>query len=227
MIQKRLTRPLILGLVAGGALLSTAGCDALKEVLLNADVPSAALAKVELVDNPSVNTLMAWSCFEYLGGGTTCGLLGFDSQPNNSQLRFSFDVVFDLFNPNAAFSIPLIETLVGVNVFDNTNLGAVCVSFCDPDDPEGEPDADAEGSCQTDGSTDVLSPEDLAPTVEQLVSLATDVATGSLDDNWDYRVIPKFSEGSCQPAEQTCVEEEIDGVANMCCDDVCEPMASG
>ena len=224
---KRLSRPLLLGIGAGSLLLGGASCEVIKEVLSSVDVPSAALARVDLVDNPSVNTLMAWSCFEYIGNSTTCNLLGFDSQPNNNQLRFSFDIVFDLLNPNSAFSIPLIETLVGINVFDGDNLGAVCVSFCDPDDPSCEPSSDAAGSCDVEGATDVMSPEDLTPTVDQLLNLATDVATGTLDDNWDYRVIPAFSEQSCQGADVTCTQEDVDGVSSMCCDGVCEPLATG
>ena len=221
---KPLARTALLGLSAGFLLFGGVACDVVKEVLANAKAPSAALARVDLVDNPSVNTLMSWSCHEYIGG-TTCSLLGFDSQPNDNQLRFSFDVVFDLLNPNSAFSIPLIETLVGIDVFDGDNLGAVCVSFCDPGDPSCEPDADAAGSCDTEGASDVMSPEDLVPTVDQFLNLATDVATGTLDDNWDYRVIPSYSEQSCQTS--VCTQEDIDGVPSMCCDDVCEPLEAG
>jgi hypothetical protein len=215
--------------VGGGALLINAGCEQVKDALesvVNAEVPSASLARVDLVQSPSVNTLMQWSCLEYLNS-TTCALAGWTSQPSDSQLRFSFDIVFDLLNPNAGFSIPLIETLVGINVFEDTNLGAVCVSFCDPDDPSCEPAADAEGACDTEGSTELLGADDLIPTVDQLLSLASDVATGTLDDNWDYRVIPAYSEQYCDAGGATCTEEEVDGQLSMCCDGECTAIEAG
>lgn len=190
-----LRRALLVG-ASVTALAGAVACDVVQEIIESAEAPTASLARVDLVDNPNLDTLMAWGCHEYLGG-TTCSLLGVGDAPSNKQLRFSFDVVFDLINPNTAFPIPLVETLLGVNVFEGTNLGVICVSFCDPDDLECEPSRDAEGSCQVDGSTELLGAEDLVPTVEQLVDIATDVATGTLDDNWDYRVIPASTQASC------------------------------
>jgi len=217
--------------LAAGLGIFAVGCDKVADLVggvVNATAPTSSLARVDLVENPSTNTLLAWSCYEYgfdeveVFGVNSCEYAGWSSQPSDSQLRFSFDIVFDLFNPNGGFAIPLIELLLGIDVFDGDNLGAVCVSFCDPEVEDCTPTADAEGACAVDDSTDVNSIEDLAPSVDDLVELATDVATGDLDTNFDYRVIPKYTEQSCG-----CTSEVVDGVESMCCGGECAPLETG
>lgn len=96
--------------------------------------------------------------------------------------------MFDLSNPNASIPIPMVETLLGFTAFETANLGSVCISFCDPDDASCQPTQDAEGACNVKESQDVDEPEDLIPSVEELVGLAEGVVAGELD-NSDWRVI--------------------------------------
>ena len=82
---------------SAAALVGGVACDAVKEVVESvsgAQVPTASLARVDLVDNPSANRIMDWACFEYFGD-FYCSAFGL-SEPTDKQLRFSFDVVFDL-----------------------------------------------------------------------------------------------------------------------------------
>lgn len=173
------------------AALALSGCDLLTEVAKSTDVsaPEASLNRVEQTDGPTNEQSLSWICYEFLSD-TTCQLAGWDSQPSDAAMRLSFDLVFDLNNPNDTIPIPLVEILLGINVIDNTNLGSVCISFCDPDDATCEPGVNVEGACEVDDETvDVKEPQDLIPTVDDLVGLAEAIAEGEVD-NSDFRVIP-------------------------------------
>lgn len=206
----------------------TTGCDTVRELVKNPpELPAANLRQVDLVKAPSFDDLAAWTCFDFGGSGATCGLLGWDAKPARKDMQFGFDLVFDLFNPNSAFGIPLVELLLGFVVYDDQNLGAICVSFCDPSEADCDPASTPEDACKVDTSEDIDGIDDLVPTVDDLLDLADDVLDGSVDENFHWRTIPKFSEQMCHDAEDACVEEEVDGVAQMCCGDTCEPLARG
>ena len=173
-------------LVGGCAMLG--GCDKLGE-LLDVKLPTASLNRLDLVKNPTVEQLAGYGCFDVLKlGALTCDdLLKLESPPKKD-LQFSFDIVFDLTNPNDNLVFPLVETLLGFRAFDTANLGSLCVSFCDPEVEDCVPTFDAEGACEVKGSNDVQGPGDLIPTVDDMLGLAQSIAEGEVD-NSDWRVI--------------------------------------
>jgi hypothetical protein len=165
------------------------GCDDLEGVL-GARAPVANLERVALVRAPKSEELLGYGCAQALGDGA-CATVGLEA-PARNELSFSFDLVFSLSNPNA-FPVPLVETLLGFSAFDQDNLGSVCVSFCDPGDPSCEPAIDAKGACDPEGSRQVAGPEDLIPTVDDLVRLAEGAASGEAGvENGEWRVIDPF-----------------------------------
>jgi hypothetical protein len=169
------------------SLLALTGCDQLQDAL-NLKVPTGELNRVDLARSPTVDQLASWGCFEYVGSDT-CSLLGFQ-KPKKSDMQFSFDLVFDLHNPNANVAIPLVDLLLGFTAFGDQNLGSVCLSFCDPDDAECVPQSNAEGACHAKGADDIEQPEDLIPTVDDLLTLAQDVTADGTIDNGAWRTIP-------------------------------------
>lgn len=182
------------GAVSAAALATmtvSAGCDVVKDVLDGVELPTGGLNRVDLVKSPTTNQLIAWECAE-LFGQSFCSTLGFQDAPSPPELQFSFDLVFDLANPNPDFPIPLVEILMGFVVLQEQNLGAVCVSFCDPDQEDCEPAQDAPGACEVDDATGVQQAGDIIPTVDDLVGIAEGIATGSAGDadNGEWRVIP-------------------------------------
>jgi len=218
--------------LAALALLATTApltsCAALTDALANGvKAPTSGLNRVDLVESPSLNKLLNFSCHNYLGASSSaCQLAGWNSPPRKSDLRFSFDIVFDLYNPNAQLPIPLVELLLGFTVFSDQNLGAVCVSFCDPDAEDcASAGQNLQGACEIDdNTTEVDEASDLVPSVDDLMDLATDLSNGTAD-NWEFRVIPSAATGDCQPAGSECVEESgADGAPQMCCDGECTPM---
>lgn len=181
----------ISGLLLLGGLSFSAGCDVLEDVLDGVQLPVAGMNRVDLVRSPTTDQLLSWQCTE-LFGTSLCSTVGLQDAPSAEDLQFSFDLVFDLSNPNPDLPIPLVEILLGFLVFEESNLGSVCVSFCDPDEQACEPAQDVPGACEIDEATDVQQAGDILPTVDDLVGLAEDLVQGSgeLGDNGDWRVIP-------------------------------------
>ncbi|MEQ1568506.1 MAG: hypothetical protein ABMA64_22910 [Myxococcota bacterium] len=171
------------------SLLLLTGCEQVLEALEELKVPTGQLARVDLLKSPSTNQLASWGCFEVLGIGDTCSLVGF-VKPKKADMGFAFDLVFDLSNPNPDVPIPLVELLLGFTVFDGANLGSACLSFCDPAAEKCVPTVDAEGACKTKAADDIREPEDLLPTVEDLLELAQDVAEDGEFGNGEFRTIP-------------------------------------
>jgi hypothetical protein len=170
--------------------LGSVGCE---DVLKNVKAPDALLDRIDLLEAPSANKLARYACHEWVGNSSVCeATLG--SKPKKSNMRFSFDVVFDLNNPNKNFPIPLVEMLLAMNVYpDDTNqdLGAVCVSFCDAGDSSCTPDADAQAACDLSSATQVDTVSDVVPSVDDMIELATDVANGETDNSYEFQYIPK------------------------------------
>jgi hypothetical protein len=169
--------------ILGGVLLG--GCEVLDDIADGVEAPTAALERVDLVHAPEVDELAAWQCYEAFSD-VVCQTGGLSSKPKKNQLKYSFDLVFDLGNPNESIPIPLVELLLGMDVYEGNNLGRACVSFCDPDVEDCAPAIDAEGACQADEAEDVDSFEDIIPTVEDLVDIGEAVMGDDLD-NGDWR----------------------------------------
>ncbi|MFN3200887.1 MAG: hypothetical protein ACE366_20980 [Bradymonadia bacterium] len=221
----------VAALVSIGAM----GCDALNS-LSNGEEgfdpmpPTASLTSVLLVENPSQSELAAYYCDDLIGGG---GLLGgacelaFGPAPVKESLRFSFDTVYGLGNPNT-FPVPTVEILVALDVFEGdakAALGTLCVSFCDPEEEDCVAPS-AEQACQADGDARGLL--DYEPTVEGFIELATDVIDGTFEDSFDnlkFRVIPERQLSDCRPEEDACaIQTADDGAQQICCDGACTPV---
>lgn len=170
----------LIGLVAIGA--TSTGCAEVAKAL-GFSWPSVDLNRVDLVDGPSATQALSWSCFEFVG---FCP--GLD-KPSDQAMDMSFDVVFDMTNENRTFPIPLVEILMGVAVFEDEDLGAMCVSFCDPDEEDCAPEIDAEGACDVDTAEKVDGASDLVPNASDIASLATGSADGETD-NGEFRMVP-------------------------------------
>jgi len=173
--------------LSGLAGLSLVGCDAIKESVGRIAPPGAEFIGVDLVDHPSPRELARYGCYSLLSDAV-CEAANLNPI-NKSKLGFSFDVGFDLSNNNDRVPIPLVEILLATSVYEDANLGSVCVSFCDPDAEDCSPTANAEGSCNAENAAEVTTPADIVPTVDELTSIATAVATGDYD-NGAFRVIP-------------------------------------
>jgi hypothetical protein len=174
--------------------LSLGGCDVVEGVL-GIKAPKGSLMRVDLVKSPTMDQLLGWGCFEFLSGAigeATCQGAGLRNPPR-SQLLFSFDLVFDLRNPNESVPIPLVELLLGFSVFDGANLGGACLSFCDPEEEDCVATAGAVDAC-AEGAETIDEAGDIVPTIDELFELAESAATGDLGfDNMDWRTIPARS----------------------------------
>lgn len=151
-----------------------AGCTDLEEALDFAP-PEVAVTGVELADAPSASELLGYACVQALDESLCSTVL---PTPAKEDLAFSFDVLFELTNPNSV-PIPLIETLIAFSAFGDENVGTACVQFCDPSEPDCEPVVNGEGGCEpAPGVTDT---GDLVPTVDELIDFVQDP---SLDGDW-------------------------------------------
>jgi len=169
--------------IAGLAGIGLVGCEAIGKIA----PPGAEFVGIDLVERPSARELARWGCFEYLGK-TACKLANLNNVADKD-LLFSFDIVFDLSNNNEKIPIPLVEILLATTVFEDENLGAVCISFCDPESEECKSETNAEGACDAEGAEEIKSAADIVPTVDELQELASDVASGDFD-NSEFRTIP-------------------------------------
>ena len=189
--RSALRRALLPGAALGLALTAatSVGCGT---DLFKVQAPTASLDRVDLLDHPNTNKLMRWACYEYLSE-TECSLAGL-SPINTNNMRFSIDVVFELTNPNKDFAIPLVEMLLSMTVYPEDtaeNLGAICVSFCDPGESTCTPAADAERACSLDDAKQIDTVADAIPSVDELFEIAEEVADGDIDGNNSFRMIPK------------------------------------
>lgn len=189
-----LLTPLLLGTAC------TPGGDALEETPAP---PYAELARVDLTDSPKNEVLANFYCRD-LVSALVCDFVFDDPPPEKSTLKFSFETVFELGNPNS-FSVPMVELLLAFKVFEGqrqSELAALCVSFCDPaaEDCEAKKPEEA---CQPPDKT-VRSLEDFVPTVDDLVRVAKQAVDGTLDENLSFRVIPGRSFLRCRPVGTTC-----------------------
>ncbi|MAY79420.1 MAG: hypothetical protein CL930_01405 [Deltaproteobacteria bacterium] len=185
-------RTKIVGVTSLGALglltMGMIGCDAVKNVVGEILPPDAEFSRVDLKDKPTARELARYACHQAGGNSTICG-----NNISKDKLLFSFDIVFDLANNNEKVPIPLVEILLGVSVYDDENLGAVCISFCDPEDPECASESNAEGACDAENAEEVTTAADIVPTVDELTNIAESVADGDFG-NHEFRTIPAQEE---------------------------------
>ena len=229
--------------VARGGLIASLGlallsCDQLDSLASQAgsaveevEPPSAALGTVELMAQPSTEQLVAWFCPDLLASYLCTPVIG--PRPEKSKLRFSFELVFDLGNPNG-FPVPTIEMLIALSVFegrDEAELGALCVSFCDPEAEQCDGGAaTAEEACRAP-DVNISDLDDYEPSVDDLIEIATGLATGEIvdeiRDNLTYRVIPARAASDCHESVDDCRAGEGEGEATMCCGDDCAALPDG
>ncbi len=176
------------------------GCDVLESELARSgldevdlpDAPTATLKGVELTKKPRNEALAGYYCGDLADGSllaeAAC-VAAFGEAPPKSTLQFGFVTIFELENTND-FPIPLVEVMLALDVFEGTDkaeLGAVCISFCDP---ESESCAPPDAPCRVD-DPDVRDLETFEPTVEDFIELAAAAATGELfEANHQFRFIP-------------------------------------
>ncbi len=184
------------------------------------DPPEAKISALNLLEHPSEKQLAAYYCSD-LGDDFLCSL-AFSKIPKRSDLKFSFETVFDLGNPNS-FPIPTIEMLLALDVFegaDQAELAALCISFCDPQVEDC--DIQQEEACQMEGQDIKEYKPSIDDLIELAVDVAQDVATGELDENLKFRMIPGRELLSCQP-DPDC---EVRG-DQFCCAGSCKTLKPG
>jgi hypothetical protein len=159
--------------------------------------PYSELSEVALKEAPQNMVLANFYCRD-LVSDLICDFAFDDPPVKKETLKFSFETVFKLGNPNK-FSVPMVELLLALKVFEGqkqSELAALCISFCDPAAEDcAEVSADA---CKAPDQT-VRSIEDFVPTIDDLVRVAKQAATGELDDNLKFRVIPARDFQRCRP----------------------------
>ena len=178
-------------------LLSLTACD---ELIENPpELPSVEYQDTELTSPPKASKLASYFCKDMLGSTIYTYVCKdvFGTAPKKKNMKFNFLMTFNLENPNA-FPIPLVEMLLALDVFqgkNNSELSAICVSFCDPDAGVEECDP-ADAACEADEG-DIKSIEDFNPTTEDLIGLATDIGEavldGELPEDLQFKVIPAAS----------------------------------
>jgi len=164
-----------------GVVVLSSGCDTGEKSAVVP--PEGAIVGVELVRAPNALQVLAWQCNE-LGLGVDCAPVG--PRPPDEDLLIGFDIDIDVRNPNVTIQIPMIEALTGLTVFDSANLGSICVTLCDPEDERCEAESNAEGACE--GGQGAPGPEDLAPTVPDLIELAIGQDDGTYE-NHQWRIL--------------------------------------
>jgi len=185
----RLTARLVLCAVLP---LSMVSCELLNQAAQGANVsalkPELGLGDVVLVSHPTTTDLAAWYCPEIIpstglvSSTVLCeAVLG--PRPPEHRMQFHFEIKYLLDNPNN-FPVPTTEILAAIEVFRGQSaaeLGAVCVTLCNPDDfaCNGEPGAN---DCKDDVN-DIETIDDLKQSaVTALITLAVDAATGNVEN---------------------------------------------
>lgn len=191
--------------------------------------PTASLRTVELSARPTNSNLAAYFCNDYGEGipfaqDACAGFFG--AVPAKADIKFSFETVFDLGNANE-FPIPTVEMLLGLDVFPGTNvaeLGAVCVSFCDPEREACEEMPPGSGCQPPDKNVNDI--EDFVPTVEDFIRIGASIAAGNdlIDDNILFRVIPSVQKTGCSARSEA---REVDGQNFLCDGDDCQAVEPG
>jgi hypothetical protein len=146
--------------------LSLGSCELANSLGQSAKMPTITYKQTSLVKSPSAKKVGHYFC------GSLCG----SAVPLKEDLQFDFETTFSLQNPNDV-AIPTLAMLLAVNLYPDdasvADLGAVCVSFCDPSDPSCQGGA-SQSACDAGDQKDITSWADVADRASQgLVNLAT------------------------------------------------------
>lgn len=180
-------RKLFLCLVA----LSLTSCSALMQTLQGGGSgakPTMSYQSAQMVRSPSTTALLSYYCPSVGVPGPVCSaVLG--ARPSKQDLRFDFELSFQVNNPYTV-PIPTLSMLLATTLFNNNpdaqELGAVCVSFCDPGDASCS-GAAAAGACDA-SNNDIDSLDDFVGAAKRGL---VDIATNGVDaSNFRIKTIP-------------------------------------
>lgn len=133
------------GLLTLLALAPLQGCAVVEQLVGSGIInpPKVTFLGADLVRAPSQLDLSAYYCPRVVQGTPALGIAAdfvcnrlFGKAPPADQMQVGFDLRFDVANPNQ-IPLPLSEILTALTVFpgqNQQNLGAVCLSLCDPGD---------------------------------------------------------------------------------------------
>jgi hypothetical protein len=140
--RRRVTLQLAIAFVA---LVPTQSCAVIEQLLGSGIIspPKITFLGADLVRAPSQLDLSAYYCPRVVQGTPALGIAAdfvcsrlFGKAPAADAMMVGFDLRFDVANPNQ-IPLPVSEILTALTVFpgqNQQNLGAVCLSLCDPSD---------------------------------------------------------------------------------------------
>lgn len=145
--------------------------------------PEARITNTVLRQRPSEAAIGLHYCYEHAPIALMCRPFG--PRPTPTALGFAFDVTLELKNPSP-FPMPLVQALLAFTAFpeahDQENLGAVCMSLCDPEAPAGATACRqaGEAACRSD-EPEIRGLEDFAAASANFL-VATALGERSFDD---------------------------------------------
>lgn len=167
----------------------SSGCEILDSATGSAQIPTMEYKNTALLKSPTTGQVASYFCPAALGEFACTSALG--ASPAKEDLRFDFELTFGVNNPNT-IPIPTISMLLATTLFPTASaeeLGAVCVTFCDPGE-EGCTGQGAKEDCRADDQDQLDSFDDfLDKTTENLVNVVTGV-DNPYDDNVSIKTIP-------------------------------------
>lgn len=182
--------PLLLMMIVALPLVS---CDALSESG-TAETPTMTHTNTALTESPEALELAKFYCDGLLPSNplVNCGTLGLGNPPAADTLNFNFEITFEIANPNSV-PIPTLSMLLAIQLFPGDpsgpqDLGAVCVTFCQPDDPSCT-GAAAQDACAS-SDNDIRSLEDFANNAQENFLDILNGDTEALRDNVSIKTIP-------------------------------------
>ncbi len=183
------SRILILSILLAMPLFTS--CEFLDQAAQSIQKPTLTYQEALLVQSPTTTSLLAYYCPSVMGATLCSPVLG--AAPAKEDLRFDFELNFRVDNPTA-LPIPTLSMLLATTLFENDpnvqELGATCVTFCDPDDPSCTGNG-AEDACASNDQNDIDTWDDFASSAtDQLVGVATGELDAAYGDNLGIRTIP-------------------------------------
>lgn len=179
--------------------LSLGSCELANSLGSTAKMPTIAYKQTSLVKYPSATKLGLYAC------GGICGAV-----PAKEELAFDFETTFSLQNPND-LPIPTLAMLMAVDLYPEDTigeLGAVCVSFCDPADASCSGGA-SKSACDAGDQKDISSWSDFADRAsEGLVNLAT--GQEAYPENDKQRYVPALGSSDIKVVYSMGVDPMLD-----------------
>jgi len=177
--------------------LPLASCDALSDATGGtAEPPTLDHKNTALTESPEALALSKFYCAELFpngfGLGISCGTFGLGNPPVAESLNFNFEITFEIQNPNT-LPIPTLSMLLAIQLFPEDpngpqDLGAVCVTFCDPSDMSCN-GTSAQDACAS-SDNDIRSLEDFASNARDNFLNILSGDTSALRDNISIKTIP-------------------------------------